>query len=90
MTKIILFVGDLNFYSKGSSRNDAIKEIGYEPILIPHTPIGGSKLGYIQRSLLFRLAWKLGLHLDTENVNNKLASVLQRIKPDLLWVEKEI
>jgi len=84
----ILFVGDLNFYSKGASRLSAAEQLGAEVEGLSHTPIGGDDLGFVPPSLDFRIAWKLGKHLDTEGVNAKIIQSIETSKPDLLWIEK--
>lgn len=84
----ILFVGDLNFYAKGASRLNAMEQLGAKVIGLPHTPLGGEATGTPGISLYFRLAWKLGIHIDTENVNQRIRAVASIDKPDLLWVEK--
>lgn len=84
----ILFVGDLNFYAKGASRLMAMEQLGATVIGLPHTPIGNSNTGTPKISLYFRIAWKLGIHIDTEQVNQKIQTIAAIEKPDLLWVEK--
>ena len=85
---LILFVGDLNFFAKGASRINAMEQLGATVIGLPHTPLGGDETGTSNISLYFRIAWKLGIHLDTENVNRKILDVTRHKKPDLLWIEK--
>jgi spore maturation protein CgeB len=85
---LILFVGDLNFFAKGASRINAMEQLGATVIGLPHTPLGGDKTGTSDISLYFRIAWKLGIHLDTENVNRKILDVTRLKNPDLLWIEK--
>ena len=85
---LILFVGDLNFYAKGASRINAIEQLGATVIALPHTPFGGDETGTSKISVYFRIAWQLGIHLDTENVNHKILDVTRLKKPDLLWIEK--
>ncbi len=88
MSPKILFVGDLNFYSKGASRLSAAKQLGAEVEGLSHSPIGGDDLGYVPPGLDFRIAWKMRKHLDTEGVNAKIAKSVEASKPDLLWIEK--
>ncbi len=84
----ILFVGDLNFYAKGASRLKAMEQLGATVIGLPHTPLGGDETGTSGISLYFRIAWKLGIHIDTEQVNPKIRTIASIEKPDLLWIEK--
>jgi len=84
----VLFVGDLNFYSKGASRLNALEQLGAETTDLCHSPIGGEDLGFVPPSLGFRIAWKMGIHRDTENVNSQIIEQVKTLKPDLLWIEK--
>ena len=84
----VLFVGDLNFYSKGSSRLNSCQRLGCDTRFLSHTPIGGEDVGFIQRSLFFRLCWKFNLHLDTEKTNQAIITAIQLTRYDILWIEK--
>jgi spore maturation protein CgeB len=84
----ILFVADLNVYAKGQARLRALGRIGAEVEAISHTTIGGEDKGHPELSLAFRIAWKLGIHLDTERVNQQLPSAAAQFQPDLVWIEK--
>lgn len=84
----ILFIGDLNAYAKGRARERALKRLGAEVLAYSHTAIGGDDKGHPDLSLMFRIGWKLGFHLDTEGVNKRLAGAAQNFKPDLAWIEK--
>jgi len=84
----ILFVADLNFHAKGHSRLAALGRLGHEVKAITHTPIGGGERGHPSFSLVFRFAWKLGIHLDTEGVNHSLEAEAASFEPDIIWIEK--
>ncbi len=84
----VLFVGDLNVYSKSLSRARAFERSGAETLTLSHTPIGGEKSGYVEPTVAFRVAWKLGFHLDTEAVNRRLVEAAGDFEPDLVWIEK--
>jgi spore maturation protein CgeB len=84
----ILFVADLNVYAKGHARLRALKRLGAEIKAFSHTAIGGDDKGHPDFSLAFRLAWKLGWHLDTERINRALPATALDFKPDLIWIEK--
>jgi spore maturation protein CgeB len=83
-----LLVGDLNQYSKGLSRLKAFRTLGVHVEACSHSPAGDETLGYPRLSLAFRLAWKLGFHLDSEGVNNWLIEAAQRHRPRIIWIEK--
>ena len=84
----ILLVADLNFYAKGYARLQALKRLGAEIQAISHTPIGDNLDGTPGYSLMFRIAWKLGIHMDTENVNTLMPSRARAFEPDVIWIEK--
>jgi len=83
-----LFVGDLNYYAKGSSRLNAMRQLGLDVTAMSHTAIGGDDHGHAPLSFGFKIAWKLGIHLDTEGVNQQIISATEISKPDILWIEK--
>lgn len=83
-----LLVGDLNQYSKGLSRLKAFRALGVDVEACSHSPAGDETLGYPRLSLAFRLAWKLGFHLDSEGVNKWLIEAAQRHRPRIIWIEK--
>ncbi len=87
MTRV-LFIGDVNVYSKGLVRLECMRRLGAELSVLRHTPLGGDDVGHPPLSLAFRLAWKLGVHLDTERADAGLVAEAARFRPDLLWIEK--
>lgn len=84
----VLFIGDVNAYSKGLVRLECMRRLGAELSVLRHTPLGGDDAGHPPLSLAFRIAWKLGVHLDTEGADAKLAAEAERFRPDLVWIEK--
>ena len=84
----VYFLGDLNYYSKGYSRLNAFKRLGACVVDYSHAPLGGERAGYTEPSIAFRIAWKLGVHLDTERVNEWLMRVSDASAPSLIWIEK--
>jgi len=84
----VLFVGDLNPWSKGLNRRDAFAELGFAVEALPHTPQGDPETGRIPVGLAFRIAWKLGVRLDTEGVNRRIVAACCAAAPDLIWIEK--
>ena len=71
----ILFVGDLNAYSRGLSRLRAMQQLGARTEAMPHTAISGDEYGHLPLSLAFRMAWKLGIHFDTGKVSRRLLHI---------------
>jgi len=84
----VLFVADLNFYAKGYSRLEALTRLGAVLDPVSHTPVSASEEGHPDFSLLFRFAWKLGIHMDTEQVNAYLLRRAAKFEPDIIWIEK--
>lgn len=84
----VLFLGDLNEYSKGFSRLKAFRALGARVVEFSLAPLGGNDSGYVAPSLLFRIAWKLGFHLDLEKANDWLLRNAPIETPALIWIEK--
>jgi len=84
----ILLIADLNYHAKGHSRFQALKRLGIETKGISHTPIDQASHERAKPSIAFRIAWKFGYHLDTEDVNKRLLSEAVNFEPDIIWIEK--
>ena len=84
----VLLVADLNYYAKGYARWQALKRLGAQVEAISHTPVGDNEDGTPGYSLLFRIAWKIGIHMDTENINVSMPERVRAIEPDVIWIEK--
>ncbi len=87
-TPRILFIGDLNYYSKGASRLRAVERLGAEVRALSHAAVGDADRGYVPPTLAFRIGWKLGFHLDSEGVNAETLAAVGDFKPDVVWIEK--
>jgi hypothetical protein len=83
-----VFVGDLNIYSKGWLRCRALRQWCAVVEAVPHTPPGDPAVGRPDFSLAYRVAFKLGYHLDTEDASRKTMEAVDRVRPDLVWIEK--
>tara|TARA_Y100001960_G_C14631459_1_gene806014 strand:- start:211 stop:1218 length:1008 start_codon:yes stop_codon:yes gene_type:complete len=66
----------------------ALERLGLKIKPVTHTAIGGNDKGYPDLSISFRLAWKIGIHIDTEKVNRILPIEAKTFTPDLVWIEK--
>lgn len=86
--KRVLYVGDLNRYSRSYQRFLAMQELGYEVAGISFVP--GSYLPGVSPGpgLWYRLRYKLGYPVDETGVNRFIPAKAQSFKPDLLWVDK--
>lgn len=84
----VLFVGDLNPYSNSFSRLKAFRTLCGRVDAASHTAPGDKATGYAAPSLPFRIAWKLGFHLDTEDANGWMLRMARQVSPGLIWIEK--
>lgn len=83
----ILFVGDLNEYSRSFMRFRTLKRLGYDVqgisvVPVPHRP------GIERESLISRALSKLGLPRDETGANQALRDAVRNGKFDIVWVEK--
>ncbi len=84
----VLCIADMNVYAKGRARTRALTDLGAEVIAVTHTRIGGEGRGCPELSLAYRMAHRLGYHLDTEDANGEIVKALKSRQPDLVWIEK--
>ncbi len=83
----ILFVGNLNSYTRSYQRCQAIRDLGHNgdslsTIVVPWKPrISNS-------SLFFRALSKYGFPADRTRVNRNIILSIKNHCPDLLWIEK--
>ena len=84
----ILFIGDLNYYSKGASRLRSVERLGAHVRALSHAAMGDAERGYVPPTLAFRIGWKLGFHVDEEGVNAKALAAVRDFRPDVVWIEK--
>lgn len=84
----LFFVGDLNEYSKGYSRLCALQKIGVQTEVLSSIPIQAGDTGHVKMSNIFKLGWKIGIHLDTERINKRILAQVSAFNPDIIWIEK--
>ena len=84
----ILFVADLNPYSKGFARARLLRDAGHEVRCASHTPIGGNTRGFVPLSFWDKVAIKLGRYPDPCRINDWITSNAREFAPDLVWIEK--
>jgi spore maturation protein CgeB len=84
----ILFVADLNAYSKGLGRVRALNDLDIQTTDLSHTAIGGAENGYTSISMPDRILWKLGMERDRTRVNYRLLDAAREIVPHIVWIEK--
>ncbi|MCH8012625.1 MAG: glycosyltransferase family 1 protein [Candidatus Marinimicrobia bacterium] len=85
----ILFIGNLNKYTRSYQRFRAMVEMGYEVKGLSFEPIG-TVAGITEdtRTLYQKVMNKLGHPLDITDVNGKMINEYNRIHYDLAWIEK--
>ena len=84
----ILFVADLNAYSKGMGRVRALQYLDVPVTEISHTVTGGAETGFASITMLDRILWKLGVQKDKVGINGRLLKTAEQITPDIVWIEK--
>lgn len=84
----VLFVGDLNHFSRSSQRFEALRRLGYNTCGLSSVPIGEIP-GISQKiSLREKIQHKLGRHIDKTGINKSLSHKFKEIEPEVLWIEK--
>lgn len=84
----ILFVADLNTYSKGLGRARALHDMDVQITDLSHTASGGADGGFASISTLDRILWKLGIQKDATDINRRLIDAATEFVPDIVWIEK--
>jgi len=82
----ILFVSDLNSYSRGLQRYHTLKDLGHEVAGLSQVPIPWNPRKDF--SLLESISWKLKLPVDLVGANKKIKEAVVKNKFDIVWVEK--
>jgi spore maturation protein CgeB len=84
----ILFVADLNAYSRGLGRLRALHDLEVQATDLSHTAMGGSESGFAKISFLDRVLWKLGIEKDKTRINRSLLDAAKVSAPHIVWIEK--
>ncbi len=83
----IIFVGNLNRYSRSYQRFRALQEMCYDVVGLSFAPIG-FKPGITKGpSLISKICGKLGFPLDLTDINMQIIEKVEQKKPDILWIE---
>lgn len=85
----ILFIGDLNEYSRSFQRFRTFRDMGYfisgiSTVQIPYRP------GIEKNRFMERIMWKLGFPPDTTMANKKIKKAVRGEKLDVVWIEKGV
>ncbi len=85
----LFFIGDLNEGTRSLMRAKKLEKLVKTVVKVSNT-----KVPYIagidKPSLIYRIFHKLGMPLDTENLNSKVVKLVGRNVFDIIWVEKSI
>lgn len=84
----VLFVADLNAYSKGLGRARALRDIEFQSLGLSHTPPGGKDEGFASISTIDRILWKIGVQKDNAHINRRLIDAAKDFVPHIVWIEK--
>lgn len=84
----ILFVGDLNGYSRSLQRKKALDELGHQVTSVTSVPIGDVPGLNDKFSYIAKFACKMGYPLDRSAANKKIIEQVDRQNFDLVWIEK--
>lgn len=82
----ILFVSDLNDYSRGLQRFNTLKNLGHEILGIPTVPVPWRP----REDFNFweALTWRLRRPADLADTNKKITTSISEEKFDIIWIEK--
>lgn len=86
-SKTIVFVGDLNDYTRTFQRYRTLVSMGYKVFGVSSVVVPW-RAGINRPGFLGRFFWKLGFPLDATSVNKKMIEKVRKHKPDVLWIEK--
>ena len=84
----ILFVADLNAYSRGLGRLHALRDLEVQATDLSHAAMGGSESGFAKISVLDRVLWKLGIEKDKTRINRRVLEAAKVSAPHIVWIEK--
>lgn len=85
----LLFIGDLNEGTRGLMRAKKLKKLAKTIVIVSNTKVPHIA-GIDKPSLIYRIFHKLGLPLDSENLNSKAVKLVDSNVFDIIWVEKSI
>ncbi len=83
----ILFVGDLNDYTRTYQRYSSFQKLGHRVAGVSEMPIPW-RARINTPSFISRVFWRLKLPLDWVGVNKKILAELGKEKFDIIWIEK--
>tara|TARA_Y100001968_G_C19384386_1_gene732056 strand:- start:170 stop:1192 length:1023 start_codon:yes stop_codon:yes gene_type:complete len=84
----ILFVGDLNKYTRTLERKNALVELGHQVVGLTTNKIDNSSAHDKNLSFIRKIFYKLGYPLDESKTNKALISLVENNNYDIVWIEK--
>ena len=85
----LLFIGDLNEGTRSFMRVKKLEILVKTVVKVSNTKVPFIA-GIDKPSLIYRIFHKLGIPLDTENVNSKVVKLVDSNTFDIVWIEKSI
>lgn len=85
----LLFIGDLNEGTRSLMRLKKLEMLVKTVVKVSNTKVPFIA-GIDKPSLIYRIFHKLGIPLDTENVNSKVVKLVDSNTFDIVWIEKSI
>ena len=88
INKNLLFIGDLNSYTRTFQRYKILEKIFRTTYTISSENIYIPGVNKNNKNLIFRFLFKFGLHLDFNNINKNISLYIKKFKIDVIWIEK--
>ena len=88
INKNLLFVGDLNTYTRTFQRYNILRKIFDTTFYISTEDEYVPGINKNNKSFLYRIFFKFGLQFDINGINEKIISIVEKNKIDIIWIEK--
>ncbi len=88
INKNLLFVGDLNTYTRTFQRYNILRKIFDTTFCISTEDEYIPGINKNNKSFLYRVFFKFGLQFDINGINKKILSIVEKNKIDIVWIEK--
>ena len=88
INKNLLFIGDLNTYTRTFQRYKILEKIFQNTHTISSEKIFVPGIHKNNKNFIFRFFFKFGIHLDNNNINKNIHVYIKKFKIDVIWIEK--
>ena len=88
INKNLLFVGDLNTYTRTYQRYNILRKIFDTTFYISTEDEYIPGINKNNKSFLYRVFFKIGFQFDIKGINEKILSIVEKNKIDIIWIEK--